>query len=123
MREATPQLRNLAEEMISNGALALRVSKTLLDTDYLLVTAHGDHTRLGPETPCYTEYRGIKAVKVGGKRFQFDYEFDPSGPTAFGSLPLYVTKELASPQSGGFEATTLKNGLKTVFGTAAGDTE
>ncbi len=44
MKQETPKLREVAEQMIADGALLLRVNEDLLESGYLLATAHGDDT-------------------------------------------------------------------------------
>lgn len=123
MNRETPTLREVAEQMIADGAVLLRVNEGLLENGYLLVTAHGDGTSLGPATARYTEYRSIRAVQVGNEQYQFDYEFDPSGPTTLGCVHLYVAEELAEPESGVLEATSLERGLNGLRDANAGGSE
>ena len=123
MNRETPTLREVAEQMITDGALLLRVSEDLLESGYLLVTAHGDGTTLGPATAHYTEYRSIRAVQVGDEQYQFDYEFDPFGPTTLGCVHLYVAGELTEPESAVLEATSLAGGLNDLRDANAGGSE
>lgn len=123
MNQETPTLRKIAEQMIADGALLLRVSEVLLESGYLLVTVHGDDTTLGPVTTRSTEYRSINAVQVGDEQFQFDYEFDPSGPSTLGCVLLYVADVLAVPESNVLEATSLERGLNALRDANVGGSE
>lgn len=123
MNQETLTLREVAEQMIADGALLLRASEGLLESGYLLVTAHGDDTTLGPATSRFTEYRSIRAVQVGDEQFQFDYEFDPSGPSTLGCVLLYVADELAVSESSVLEPTSLERGLNALRDANVGGSE
>ena len=100
--------------MIADGAQLLRVSEHLLESQYLLVTAHGDVATVGPESNHYAEYSSIETVRIGNERFQFDYEFDPSGPSPFGCVPLYVPDTFVTPEAVGFKATSIEEGMNKI---------
>lgn len=123
MDEEIPKLSELAEQMVAEGAQLLRVNAEMLRSRYLLVTAHGREAALGSESSRYAEYRSIGSVRIDDERFQFDYEFDPFGPSTLGSLPLYVAEAFDASEAGGFEATSIEEGLNTILEESTGGSE
>lgn len=117
------ELRELVEQRIADGAQLLRLNDGPLESRYLLVAAHGHEADLGSESSRYAEYCSIGSVRIGNERFQFDYEFDPFGPSTLGSLPLYVAEAFAAPEVGGFDTTPVEDGLNTIREQSTGSLE
>lgn len=116
MTDTTPTLQELAEEMITNGAVAITVAEEFLDSNCLLVKVHGSPSVLGEGSDLYSAYRAIKNVRVGDEQLQFEYEFDPYPPHSFGYVALYIDENFGTPSPHGFDSVPLEDGLAAIFG-------
>lgn len=110
LNEKTESLRNLAEGLINEGAVALTLDEELLTNGQLLLKAHGLLQSNVRDSETYTLCQRTETATIADKTYTFECVLDPDPPHPFGFTALYN-----SDNSGfGFDAVSLDEGLASI---------
>jgi hypothetical protein len=92
--ESRTELRELAEELIEAGAVALTVGEMLEGDKLLILSVHGPYLPT-ERKPIDSICEDIDRIYVDEHEFYFDFVCDPDPPTPLGKVGIYVPERFA----------------------------
>lgn len=112
--DAEIDFRELADELIDKGAVALTADERLLDGKQILMKVHRPSNRTELDARINSLCEGIENVQINSEQFRFDYYIDPDPPHPLGFVAFYVAEWLGSEFEFNFSAVTLEEGISEV---------
>jgi hypothetical protein len=111
--ESRTELRELAEELIEAGAVALTAGEMLDGDKLLILSVHGPYLP-NERNPINSICEDIDRVYVDEHEFYFDFVCDPYPPTPYGKVGIYVPERFTGDDNDdlSFSEITLDEGVE-----------